>query len=122
MIRDCIACELAYINTDHPSFIGGNRAIAAVLEDRAGGGSSGSDEGGEPAAPNGESRPAAQRSPLAGACPEPCAPAPFKGGGCRESRTWVRALSPEASSELRGLQTSLPPGASHEPSSPVLLI
>ena len=31
MIRDCVACELAYINTDHPAFIGGNRAIAAVL-------------------------------------------------------------------------------------------
>ena len=31
MIRDCVSCELAYINTDHPAFIGGNRAIAAVL-------------------------------------------------------------------------------------------
>lgn len=30
MIRDSVACELAYINTDHPSFIGGNRAIAQV--------------------------------------------------------------------------------------------
>lgn len=30
MIRDGVACELAYINTDHPAFIGGNRAIAQV--------------------------------------------------------------------------------------------
>jgi hypothetical protein len=30
MIRDSVACELAYINTDHPNFIGGNRAIAQV--------------------------------------------------------------------------------------------
>ena len=31
MIRDSVACEHAYINTDHPSFVGGNRAIAQVL-------------------------------------------------------------------------------------------
>ncbi len=31
MIRDLVACEHAYINTDHPSFIGGNRAIAQVI-------------------------------------------------------------------------------------------
>ena len=30
MIRDFAACEHAYINTDHPSFIGGNRAVALV--------------------------------------------------------------------------------------------
>jgi Dynamin central region len=30
MIRDLVACEHAYINTDHPSFVGGNRAIAQV--------------------------------------------------------------------------------------------
>ena len=30
MIRDSAACEHAYINTDHPSFIGGNRAVALV--------------------------------------------------------------------------------------------
>lgn len=34
MIRDLVACEHAYINTDHPSFVGGNRAIAQVLEQR----------------------------------------------------------------------------------------
>ena len=28
MIRDLVACEHAYINTDHPGFVGGNRAIA----------------------------------------------------------------------------------------------
>jgi hypothetical protein len=30
MIRSLVACELAYINTSHPQFIGGNRAIAQV--------------------------------------------------------------------------------------------
>jgi dynamin 1-like protein len=30
MIRDVIDCEHSYINTDHPSFIGGSRAIAQV--------------------------------------------------------------------------------------------
>ncbi len=49
MIRDCVACELAYINTDHPAFIGGNRAIAAVL----GGGQSDASDGDESEDPNG---------------------------------------------------------------------
>lgn len=35
MIRNLVSCELAYINTSHPLFIGGNRAIAEVLERRA---------------------------------------------------------------------------------------
>ena len=30
MIRDLIECEHSYINTDHPDFIGGSRAIAQV--------------------------------------------------------------------------------------------
>ena len=30
MIRNLVSCELAYINTSHPQFIGGNRAIAQV--------------------------------------------------------------------------------------------
>ena len=34
MIRDLVACEVSHINTDHPSFIGGSRAIAVVLERR----------------------------------------------------------------------------------------
>lgn len=45
MIRNFVACELGFINTSHPQFIGGNRAIASVLERRAaprGAGSSGS--------------------------------------------------------------------------------
>jgi dynamin 1-like protein len=47
MIRDLVACELAYINTSHPDFVGGNRAIAQVLERRgAGGGAAGSGAGG----------------------------------------------------------------------------
>lgn len=37
MIRDLVACEHAYINTDHPAFIGGNRAIAQVMERRMAG-------------------------------------------------------------------------------------
>lgn len=31
MIRDLVDCEHAYINTDHPQFIGGNRALSQVL-------------------------------------------------------------------------------------------
>jgi hypothetical protein len=27
MIRDLVACEHEYINTDHPDFIGGTRAV-----------------------------------------------------------------------------------------------
>ncbi len=34
MLRNLVSCELAYINTSHPQFIGGNRAIAQVLEQR----------------------------------------------------------------------------------------
>ncbi|CAK0784287.1 hypothetical protein CVIRNUC_007491 [Coccomyxa viridis] len=34
MIRDLIECEHSYINTDHPDFIGGSRAIAQVMERR----------------------------------------------------------------------------------------
>lgn len=30
MIRDLVECEHAYINTDHPQFIGGNRALSQV--------------------------------------------------------------------------------------------
>ncbi len=30
MIRDLVDCEHAYINTDHPQFIGGNRALSQV--------------------------------------------------------------------------------------------
>ncbi|KAL6767535.1 hypothetical protein ACKKBF_B35615 [Auxenochlorella protothecoides x Auxenochlorella symbiontica] len=37
MIRNLVACELAFINTSHPDFIGGNRAIAQVLERQADG-------------------------------------------------------------------------------------
>ena len=35
MIRDLVECEHAYINTDHPQFIGGSRAISMVMERRA---------------------------------------------------------------------------------------
>lgn len=31
MIRDLVDCEHAYINTDHPQFIGGNRALSQVI-------------------------------------------------------------------------------------------
>lgn len=34
MIKNHVACELAYINTCHPLFIGGNKAISQVLERR----------------------------------------------------------------------------------------
>lgn len=34
MIRDLVACEVSHINTDHPAFIGGSRAIAVVMERR----------------------------------------------------------------------------------------
>ena len=32
MIRDLVACEHDYINTDHPEFIGGSRAVEVVME------------------------------------------------------------------------------------------
>ncbi|WIA15453.1 hypothetical protein OEZ85_002099 [Tetradesmus obliquus] len=34
MIRELVACEHEYINTDHPDFIGGTRAVKAVMEAR----------------------------------------------------------------------------------------
>eukprot|EP00775_Hariotina_reticulata_P001703 gene1703-2048_t len=34
MIRELVACEHEYINTDHPDFIGGTRAVKAVMEGR----------------------------------------------------------------------------------------
>jgi len=47
MTRNLVACELAYINTSHPSFVGGNRAIAQVLERRASEGTRSCDSTGE---------------------------------------------------------------------------
>ena len=38
MIRDLVDCELALINTAHPAFIGGARAVTAVVDRRRGGG------------------------------------------------------------------------------------
>jgi dynamin 1-like protein len=49
MIRNLVACELAYINTSHPQFIGGNRAIAEVLGRRGGSGSLSGDDDAVPA-------------------------------------------------------------------------
>ena len=47
MIKNLVSCELAYINTSHPQFVGGNRAIAEVLNRRSHQESSGGDvEGG----------------------------------------------------------------------------
>ncbi|KAF8057938.1 DRP3A [Scenedesmus sp. PABB004] len=34
MIRELVACEHDYINTDHPDFLGGTRAVKAVMEAR----------------------------------------------------------------------------------------
>ena len=34
MIRELVECEHEYINTDHPDFIGGTRAVKEVMEDR----------------------------------------------------------------------------------------
>jgi hypothetical protein len=31
MIRELVACEHEYINTDHPDFIGGTRAVKVRL-------------------------------------------------------------------------------------------
>jgi len=36
MISNVIACEMAYINTNHPDFIGGSRAISAIAATAAG--------------------------------------------------------------------------------------
>ncbi len=49
MIRNLVACELAYINTSHPQFIGGNRAIAEVLGRRGRSGSMSGDDDALPA-------------------------------------------------------------------------
>jgi len=49
MIRNLVACELAYINTSHPQFIGGNRAIAEVLGRRGGSGHTSGDDDPVPA-------------------------------------------------------------------------
>lgn len=35
MIHDTMDCELAYINTDHPQFLGGSRAIGIVMDRRS---------------------------------------------------------------------------------------
>lgn len=35
MIHNTVECELAYINTDHPQFLGGSRAISIVMERRS---------------------------------------------------------------------------------------
>jgi Dynamin central region len=61
MIRDLVACELAYINTDHPQFVGGNRAIATVLE-RHVGDADGDAVADDAAAPNGGSAAAAGKA------------------------------------------------------------
>ena len=44
MICDLVDCELAYINTDHPSFIGGSKAISMIMERRSKLAESGSDD------------------------------------------------------------------------------
>jgi dynamin 1-like protein len=49
MIRNLVSCELAYINTSHPQFIGGNRAIAEVLGRRGGSGNMSGDDDALPA-------------------------------------------------------------------------
>jgi dynamin 1-like protein len=89
MIRNLVACELAYINTSHPRFIGGNRAIAAVLERRAAAGTLGGssdDEGGAGAA-------AAARGGGGGA-----------GGGALPA---VDGLAAAAKMSLRGVEPEL---------------
>jgi dynamin 1-like protein len=35
MIKNLVACEHDYINTDHPDFIGGPGAVKQVMEDLA---------------------------------------------------------------------------------------
>ena len=45
MIRNLVACELAFINTSHPQFVGGNRAIAEVLGKKSEGSGSASASG-----------------------------------------------------------------------------
>jgi hypothetical protein len=34
MVRNLIACELAYINTNHPDFISGSRAVAEAVSQK----------------------------------------------------------------------------------------
>jgi len=89
MIRDLVACELAYINTDHPAFCGGGAAVAAVMERRArekdaarGGGGGGGGGGGAvtpgPGSSSGAAPPAAPAA-VAALHQAPAFPSPAPG-------------------------------------------
>lgn len=96
-IRNVVACELAYINTSHPQFIGGNRAIAQVLE-RRGVASGSEDEGGSTAGgTNGRDAAAPHKSKSTSALPA--------GGGAQQQRTG--GLAAAAKAALRGVEPEL---------------
>ncbi|PRW60097.1 dynamin-related 3B-like isoform A [Chlorella sorokiniana] len=92
-----VACELAYINTSHPQFIGGNRAIAQVLE-RRGVASGSEDEGGSTAGgANGRDATAPHKSKSTSALPA--------GGAQQAQRTG--GLAAAAKAALRGVEPEL---------------
>ncbi|KAI3436285.1 hypothetical protein D9Q98_002338 [Chlorella vulgaris] len=103
-IRNVVACELAYINTSHPQFIGGNRAIAQVLERRGLAGSE--DEEEQPLAAsgsrNGGQAGTAHKSKSTGAL----AGARGNAGG-REAGRPRGSLAAAAKAALRGVEPEL---------------
>eukprot|EP00887_Chlorella_sp_A99_P006729 scaffold3.g6729.t1 len=95
MIRNLVQCELAYINTSNPQFIGGNRAIAQVLERRgasgAGGGGNGEEAGGRDSSP-----PKARAAPAAVAAAAALPPGRRSSGGLASAaRAALRGVEPE---------------------------
>lgn len=84
MIRNLVACELAYINTSHPQFVGGNRAIAQVLSRRSAGNDSGDDDAVPAHRPvRGPSRAAPRAHPVAASSPNGLAAAAKMAAGAR---------------------------------------
>lgn len=92
MIRNLVSCELAYINTSHPQFIGGNRAIAQVLERR--GIASSSDEEAGPATANGRDAGVPHKSKSTSALPSSAAPGQ-RGGLAAAAKAALRGVEPE---------------------------
>ena len=84
MIRNLVSCELAYINTSHPQFVGGNRAIAQVLSRRGSGNESGDDDAVPAHRPvRGPSRAAPRAHPVPAGSPNGLAAAAKLGAGAR---------------------------------------
>ncbi|CAM9322451.1 unnamed protein product [Ectocarpus sp. 6 AP-2014] len=115
MISNLIKLELAYINTSHPDFIGGSRAIAEVMErnrtpNGGGGGSSGNDASAPPERPEALGpAPAASGSSRGAGCPTAAGPeAPTILGGGEEglSSSSTRGMGREGATAAAGRGTA----------------